>query len=382
MSFFSNFVAPVLDRLDSEMMHDRAVDALHLLEGSAPGRALIRTVGQDTLRVHDPKLQVTLAGINFTNPLCVAAGWDKQARAVRALGELGFAAVEVGTVVEQPQPGNPRPRQGIIAPGVAINCYGFNSVGMEQFGRNLRRYEDVSVRLGINIGKNKSIANEHAAETHGTLARRFCRRASYLTINVSSPNTPGLRELQDRSVLTDIVQAVVSAVAQEGVSTPVFVKIAPELELSAVDDAISVALDNKLAGIIATNTTNNADIKGKYGTRWREQMGGLSGNDAQYRALSTSKLAHIYRQTNGRLELIGSGGVFDGATALEKIFAGAKLVQVLTAIREVGPHVANRINSEILSWMEREGVRSLAEVVGSETRGDQTTASLARGINT
>ena len=378
MSFYSALVSPLLDRLDSEAMHDRAVDVLRALEGSSLGRAAIRgSVG--ATRAPSPKLRVSMAGREFPSPVCVAAGWDKQARAVRALHELGFAAVEVGTVVEEPQPGNPRPRQWVIAPGVAINCYGFNSVGMEQFDRNLRRYDGAPVRIGINIGKNKNITNDRAAETHAILARRFCQQATYLAINVSSPNTPGLRELQDKSLLSDIVQAVLGAVREQGSSTPVFVKIAPELEDGAIDDVISVAIDQKLAGIIATNTTNNPEIKGKYGARWREQMGGLSGNDAQYRELATAKLSAIYRRTGGALELIGSGGVHDGATALQKIFAGAKLVQVLTAIREVGPHVALTINREILEWMEREGVQSLAEVVGAGTRGESAPASLARG---
>lgn len=358
--FYKQIVCPVLDRLDSETMHHAAIDILHLAQSTALTRTLVQAIAGG--RITSPKLRTTVGGLTLENPLMVAAGWDKAARAVRALSLLGFAAVEIGTVPELAQPGNPKPRQWMIGDGVAINWLGFNSPGMEVVARNLESYRDLGIPIGLNLGKNKDVTDKDAAAAYARVAARLARFADYVVINVSSPNTPGLRKLQEKELLTDIVQAVRAALQTS--PKPAFVKIAPDLTNEAVDDVISVVLENNLTGIVATNTTISADIKAKYGERWKNQSGGLSGNDADYRRMSTEKIAHIYRETRGKLDIIGVGGVHDAETALEKILAGASAVQVLTAIRGVGPRVANSINAGLLKLLEQEKVNSLHDLVG------------------
>lgn len=357
-------ISPLLDRFDSETMEHRARESLHFSEYFP----LLMRLGLGVvsgLKVRDPRLRCSLAGIELENPLLLAAGWDKAGRAVRALHAMGFAGVEVGTVVPKPQPGNPRPRQWVIAPGVAINALGFNSPGMEAVAHNLERYRSDGVPIGINLGKNREVAESDAPRDYSTVARRLYRYADYFTINVSSPNTPGLRNLQDKGLLTEIVQAVLAVEDECGGRKPLFVKIAPELEFDAVNDVIDVALTNKIAGLIASNTTNRAELKARYGERWRDTPGGLSGDDPHYRKLANEQTAHIFRQTKGALTIIGVGGIKDGETAVERLRAGASALQLLTAMRGEGPRVANNINRGIVQWMDRHGVKSIRELVGA-----------------
>jgi len=287
---------------------------------------------------------------------------------------MGFGGVEIGSVLEYPQAGNPKPRQFMIGPGVALNSLGFNSAGMEVAARNLERYHSspTVIPLGVNIGKNKEISEADAPRSFAAVARRLYNEASYFVINVSSPNTPGLRKLQDRGLLAAIVQEVFAAQDGCGVRKPTFVKIAPELTPEAVDEVITVALEEGLAGILATNTTNSADIKGKYGAGWRDRPGGLSGDDTQYRTLATERVRQIYRAAGDRLAVIGLGGVKDANTALEKILAGASAVQVMTAIRGEGPRVVTKINQGIINWMTENRISSLNEIVGNERELGET----------
>jgi dihydroorotate dehydrogenase len=287
---------------------------------------------------------------------------------VRGLYELGFGAIEIGSVLELAQPGNPKPRQFVIPPGIAINSLGFNSPGMEAVAANLEAYAGLGIPVGVNIGKNKEVPDEDSPRAFAVVAHRLYEEATFFVVNVSSPNTPGLRKLQDKPQLTDIMVAVKEAILSRGPMKPTFVKIAPDLTDNAVDDVVDVVLALGLSGIIATNTTNNPDLKAKYGEKWRNVPGGLSGDDPDYRRMSTEKIRHIYRTTGGKLDIMGVGGVKDGSTALEKIKAGAKAVQVMTAIRSEGAGVANRICRELLELMEREGVKSLQELVGVEAK--------------
>ena len=311
---------------------------------------------------------LTTSEIEFDNPLLVGAGWDKAGRAVKALWQLGFAGVEVGSVLAQPQPGNPKPRQCMLTSDVALNWLGFNSPGMEVVAKNLDRYKGSEIPIGISIGKNRDVDVKDAPEAHAVVAKRLYDYTSYFAINVSSPNTPGLRKLQDKGPLTDIVQAVNGAMDEMGGRKPLFVKIAPELTNEAVNDVIEVVIDNGLTGIIATNTTEDVEIKAKYGDKWRNVTGGVSGNDEDYRKMATEKIAHIYREAGDRLEIIGVGGIKDTETALEKIKAGAKLLQIVTAIRGEGTTVAGRINGGIVEYMEKDGIKNLSEIVGIEAR--------------
>jgi len=361
-----NLICPILDRLDSETMHHAAVNALHLAQSTAVSRLAIRYLGAGGARVIDRRLNTNVGGVFFDNPTIVAAGWDKPAKAVRGLYELGFGGVEIGSVLEFAQPGNPKPRQFMIAEGVAVQSLGFNSPGMEAVAANLENYHGLNIPIGINIGKNKDVPESDAPRAYAVVAKRLYHDAAYFVINVSSPNTPGLRKLQDRSFLVEIIKAVKEAILSRGEMKPCFVKIAPELTTEALDEVIEVVSGESLAGIIASNTTINPTIKGKYGKQ--DLPGGLSGDDPDYRKLTTEQVKHIFRTTAGKLDIVGVGGVKDGATALEKIRAGAKAIQVMTAIRSEGASVARKICLELLQAIEREGAASLSDLVGLDTR--------------
>ncbi len=232
----------------------------------------------------------------------------------------------------------------------------------------MHEYKGTGIPVGISLGKNREVPAKDAPQAHAVVAERLYEHAAYFAINVSSPNTPGLRALQDKGPLADIVQAVNAVMESMGGRKPLFVKIAPELSLEAVDDVIGVVLDHGLSGIIATNTTTDPEIKAIYGERWRTQDGGVSGDDPTFRAMATAKVAHIYRTTKGTITIIGVGGVKDAPTALEKIKAGATVVQVVTGIRGEGTTVAGRINRGIAAYMENEGVHTIRELVGIESR--------------
>src|SRR5579864_7047140 len=254
---YKELVIPLLGKLDSENWHVRAREALHLAEATPSTLKLLELFADHHHRFTDERLRVVLGGIAFDNPVIVGAGWDKVGRAVKALYTLGFAGVEVGSVLAYAQEGNPRPRQFIMSPGVALNRLGFNTPGMDAVARNLERYQRSGIPIGISLGKNRAVEAKDAAEAHAVVARKLYDAAAYFAINVSSPNTPGLRELQDKGPLTEIVQAVHEAMDGLGARKPLFVKIDPELTDQAVDEVIQVVVDNKLTGIIATNTTIN-----------------------------------------------------------------------------------------------------------------------------
>lgn len=363
---YKEVISPILSRLDSETWHVRARKMLHVAEFVPLGMTAVELCANQGRRVENEKLEGYLGNIFLENPLLVGAGWDKVGKAVRGLWHLGFAGVGVGSVLARPQDGNPKPRQFMLNSGVALNRLGFNSPGMEAVAINLeslkRRY--TAAIIGISIGKNKDVSDKDAPQAHAVVAQRLCEYGDYFVINVSSPNTPGLRKLQDKGPLTDIIQAVNEAMAMGYYRKSLFVKIAPDLTLGAVDDVIQVAIDNSLLGLIAANTTINSDIKGKYGEEWRNAPGGLSGDDEDFRRMSTAMIAHIYKQAGHKLEIIGVGGVKDTQTALEKIKAGAKALQVVTAIRGEGPGVAKKINQGLVNYLEKEGVKNIGELVG------------------
>jgi dihydroorotate dehydrogenase len=356
---YKEVVSHLLDNLDSETWHLNAREALHFAEASPFTLKLLEQFAHERKRFTDKRLQVVLGGIEFDNPLVVGAGWDKEGRAIKGLHALGFAGVEVGSVLAYPQAGNSKPRQFMIGPGVSLNSLGFPSLGMEAVAQNLERYRDSGIPVGISLGINKGIKEKDAPEAHAVVARRLYEYAAYFAINVSSPNTPGLRELQNKTSLTDIVQAI---------RKPTFIKISPDLTKEAIDEVIRVVTDNDLAGIIATNTTIRPEIKETYGPRWKNIPGGLGGSNPEFRHLSTETIAHVYRETKGAMEIIGIGGVNSAETALEKFKAGAKIIQLVTAIREEGTSLPGRINSGLIDYMDREGIQNLEEIRGSNIK--------------
>lgn len=364
---YKGIVSPILDRLDSETWHVRAREALHVAESTPFTLKLLEQFADQRERFTDERLHVVVGGIEFENPVMVGAGWDKAGRAVQALHALGFSGVEVGSVLAYPQPGNDKPRQFMMGPGVALNRLGFNSLGMDAVANNLERYRGSGIPIGISIGKNKLIPNKAAPEMHAEVVKRLYPYASYIALNVSSPNTPGLRGLQEKGELTDNVEACNATMDEMGGRIPFFVKIAPDLEEEAVDDIIQVVADNGMTGIIDGNTTIQSVLKAKYGERWRNEAGGLSGDDKDFRKMVTKQIAHIYRETGGKMEIIGIGGVKNAVTALEKIQAGARVVQIVTAIRGEGPAVAGRVNRGLVQYMERDGIKNIGELVGAQS---------------
>lgn len=383
MSIHKKIISPILDRLDSEYMHTKAREALRFAAENTFG---VGTQILSKFAYHDPRLHISIEGMEFANPVLVGAGWDKYGEAVQGLLALGFGGVEVGTVPQHPQSGNPKPRQFMVANGVAVNRLGFNSPGMDKVAHILDKYNGKDLPIGISLGQNKDVTPDHAAEAHARVLDRLYKYGKYFVINVSSPNTPGLRGLQSKKPLTEIVKAVQKVMKANGKMKPIFVKIAPDLGTSAIDDVIDVVKETGISGIIATNTTLDAKYKGNYVVNdkrlprldesgkkrnWGMEMGGLSGDDADYRKRATEIIRYIYTQARKKgvkLVIIGVGGVKDGPTAVEKIKAGASLVQVVTAIRGEGPAVAGNINRGIVKEMERLGLKHVEELVGYDSK--------------
>jgi dihydroorotate dehydrogenase len=362
---YQGCVSPALDRIGhSETMHQVARELLHLAEQNP--RLLKITerllIGE---RFEDERLRVMLGGIEIENPVLVGAGWDKDGRSVRGLYTLGFAGVEVGSVLTYRQEGNSKPRQVIVAPGVAINWLGLPSPGMRVVARNLERYRvDNNTLKGISVAKNSNRPEQDAPQAFAEVVNLLYPYAAYFALNISCPNLPGEPRLQNKDQLTDIIQAVVQTMGRHGGQKPTFIKIPPDIDLTVVDGFIDVVITQGLTGLIATNTTNNLDLKARYGPKYRREVGGLSGDDPDFRQMATEKVAHIHHVAGNRLEIIGVGGVKDAQTALEKISAGARVVQVVTAVRGEGPTVARDINRGIIRWMESEGISSIDEIVG------------------
>lgn len=310
-------------------------------------------------RIEDDRLRTEVAGLNFENPLMVGAGWDKRGWAVDGLYELGFAGTEVGSVLVHPQKGNPRPRL-FYENGVGLNRLGFNSKGMEAVAGYLEAQKRPGV-VGISLGKNKLTPDDQAPWAHAEVAERLYNYGDYFVINVASPNTPGLRNLLNAKPLTEIVQAVKLATGGK----PLFIKTTVDLALDDLDEILQVCTDEE-AGIIDSNTTIDEVIKQTYG--WTGQMGGVSGADPTLRQRATERMKHITRTTRGtNIGRIGVGAINDIESALERIKAGAQVLQIVTGIRQHKGHIAHDINQGLLRSMERDGVKYVAEYVGVDT---------------
>jgi dihydroorotate dehydrogenase len=308
-----------------------------------------------------PILGQRLWGRDFPNPIGIAAGFDKDARAPNALLRLGFGFVEVGTVTPLPQPGNPKPRVFRLDDDHAlINRMGFNSSGLDRVTARLRRRHSGVGIVGLNLGRNRDSVDALADYALGV--RRAAPVADYLVVNVSSPNTPGLRALQARAMLQELLIAVQAAREESGARAPLLVKVAPDLSPPECEDIAAVALSVRIDGIVVANTTvaRPADLKG----RAAREAGGLSGRPLFAR--STALLAEIYRLTDGRLPLIGVGGVASAADAYAKIRAGASLVQLYTALVFAGPALLGQIKIGLADFLRRDGFSSVGEAVGAD----------------
>ena len=334
--FYEKLIRPALFRLDSEKAHELGVDALALLARLAPlSRAL-----EAVTRLRAPCARpVEAFGLKFPNAVGLAAGFDKNARAWPAAAALGFGHVEIGTVTALAQPGNPRPRMfRYPAQEAVINRMGFNNEGSEAVAARLATQPGPGARripLGVNLGKSKAADLERATEDYLASFARLADFADYLVLNVSSPNTPGLRQLQDESRLRELLAAVTAANCARSRRVPLLLKIAPDLTWPQIDAVLGVVAEFALDGLIATNTT--LARPGFFGGV--NEAGGLSG--APVRRRSTEIINYIARATGGRLPLIGVGGITDIAGAAEKLDAGATLVQVYTGMIYRGPFFAH-----------------------------------------
>ncbi len=349
--------------MDPEAAHHRTMKALNGALASGRVRRLI----QKRTTISDPRLQTTLWDIDFPNPLGMAAGFDKDGRYFNALGALGFGHVEVGTVTGQPQEGNPRPRLfRLVEDEALLNRMGFNNQGSAALAGRLQQ-GPIEPILGINLGKSKVVPLEDAVDDYGASLKRLHRYARYIVINVSSPNTPGLRRLQGKAMLQDLLGQLQELNMRLGISTgmgrkPLLVKISPDLSSGALEDVLSVVEEESLDGIIATNTTISREDLESPGVD-ELGAGGISGRPLTRR--SCEMVAQIYERVQKTIPIIGVGGVFDAADAWAMLEAGASMVQIWTGFVYGGPLIVRDILSGILEKMEERGFHSISEVVGT-----------------
>ena len=350
ISLFERLLRPLLHALDPEDAHGLTIQMLKL----APPLP----------RAHDDKrLAMRVFGLNFPNPVGMAAGFDKNAEVPDALLRAGFGFVEVGTITPLPQPGNPRPRLfRLDTDEGVINRLGFNSQGADAVLRRLAARASAGGIVGINVGANRNTPDRVA--DYVRLIERFASVASYVTVNISSPNTPGLRDLQQAAMLDDLLVRVVDArerVTAKAGPTPVLLKIAPDLSLPALDDVVGIARSRRVDGMIVGNTTV-ARPPGLRDAATAKETGGLSGRPLF--PLATRILAETYVRVEGVFPLIGAGGIDSGAAAVAKFRAGASLIQLYSALVFRGLGLVAEIKAALLDALTRDNLPSLTELVG------------------
>lgn len=344
-----HLLKPALFALDSETGHRLAIRALAAL----PLRAPQPTGGP---------LAIKVAGLRFPNPVGVAAGFDKDAEVPDALLGLGFGFTEVGSITPLPQVGNPKPRLfRLVEDHAVINRMGFNNAGGAAALARLRARAGRHGIVGVNIGANKDSTDRIA--DYAVMAKMMAPVSSYLCVNVSSPNTPGLRALQDEGALSALIDAVVAARAEAecDVLPPIFLKVAPDLEPADIDAIARIAIDKQLGALVVSNTTI---ARPQLRSHHAEEAGGLSG--APLRTLATERLRDFRKATGGAIPLVGVGGIASAKHAWERIRAGASLVQLYSAMVYEGPGLGARIVHGLEVLMRRDGFATIAEAVGSE----------------
>jgi dihydroorotate dehydrogenase len=321
-----------------EAIHYRAMAALQKAYKLPPLRALMKQY----FSVRDKRLERTLWGITFPNPVGLGAGFDKDARWVDELATLGFGFVEIGTVTPRPQPGNPAPRLfRLPADSALINRMGFNNGGAEPAAVRLKHRRE-RIIIGGNIGKNKDTPNEEAVADYEAAFRALHEVVDYFVVNVSSPNTPGLRALQDKEPLTALLRRLKAINATYTHPRPILLKIAPDLTEGQLNDIVGIVRETELDGIVATNTTiDRSSLRTPGEEVERIGAGGLSGKPLRQRA--TEVVRYIHEASGGQIPIIAVGGIFTAEDALEKLQAGAALVQVYTGFIYEGPGIARAI---------------------------------------
>ncbi len=365
-----------LVKTEPEWLHKQTIGSLNWLSKASyyPYTNWLNSLLQQYLCLNDPRLEQTILGMKFPNPLGLAAGFDKDGVGANIWHNFGFGFAELGTVTYHPQPGNPPPRLfRLPLDQAALNRMGFNNAGAVAMAARLKEGKDklnypIPIPIGINLGKSKITPLELAAQDYLESFRLLKDLGDYFVVNVSSPNTPGLRSLQDATMLSQILDVL------QGENTgkkPIFVKIAPDLEWEAISDIMAIAQSYNLAGLIATNTTISREglqtqIIEKTGKSPQEEAGGISGRPVRDR--STEVIRFIHQQSQGQIPIIGVGGIFTAEDAWEKITAGACLIQTYTGWIYEGPMMVSRILTGLLTKLEENGLNSISEAVGAGDR--------------
>lgn len=376
MDIYKSVFRPILFsglKAEPELLHHQVMQILRWLAENKqnPLASLISAYFQQTCCLSDERLKQPLWGLSFSNPIGLAAGYDKNGEALGVWSNFGFGFAEIGTVTLEAQPGNPRPRLFRLPTDLAIlNRMGFNNQGAAAMAKrfSLLAKEKIveKIPIGINLGKSKVTPLEKAAADYLGSFRLLKEWGDYFVVNVSSPNTPGLRSLQESIQLATIFDAI----QQENQGQkPLLVKIAPDLDWEAIAQIIELVKTYQLSGIIATNTTISRDglktkIVDKTGKSIKEEAGGISG--APLRQRSTEIIRFIWKQTRGTLTIIGSGGIFTAEDAWEKIIAGASLIQVYTGLIYEGPWMIRRLNEGLLQKLSARGLSNISQAVGLE----------------
>lgn len=341
-------IKPLLFQFDPEKVHYFVTRNLKRFNRFPGGAAISRMLWD----LEDKRLEKEVFGLKFNNPVGLAAGFDKNAEMIFEMGNLGFGFVEVGTVTPLPQPGNLKPRMFRLPPDKAlINRMGFNNQGVDVAAERIAAYRRDAKKsqkgliIGGNIGKNKVTPNEEAVNDYIKCFDRLFDVVDYFVVNVSSPNTPGLRALQEKEPLTHILNTLQQRNSKNGINRPILLKIAPDLTNEQLDDIVDIVKETKIAGIIATNTTIVRE--GLESEKLSGETGGLSGKPLTTR--STEVIRYLSRKSNDAFPIIGVGGIHSPEDAMEKLKAGASLIQLYTGFIYEGPGLIKRINKKILS---------------------------------
>lgn len=346
------------------MIWQKLASFIKFLPGEASHQLAIRALSTGiSPRYSCVQLPREVAGLHFPNPVGLAAGFDKNAKAMAGCFALGFGSVEIGTVTPLPQPGNPKPRVFRLPEDNAfINRYGFNSHGMEVVASRLSKWRKTRLAdqiIGVNIGANK--ASENKVNDYYIACLRLAELVDYITINISSPNTFGVRDLQRSAPLKKIIKSVKCALVEKKLVKPIFVKLSPDLNKRDLSSAIEVMISEGVSGVIISNTTiSRAELKN---IKNREQDGGLSGKPL-FR-LSCEKLLDAYSLAEGEITFVGVGGISNVKDAYIKILLGADILQLYSSLALIGPHIANQINTGLAKICKGEGLQNLEEICGS-----------------
>lgn len=335
---YKSIIRPILFRFDPERVHHFTFGSISFLNKIPGVSALIRSIYQ----LNNPKLEREVFGLKFKNPVGLAAGLDKDAKIYNELDNFGFGFIEIGTITPKPQIGNPKKRLFRLKEDAGIiNRMGFNNSGVEVAVQRLKKNK--GVLIGGNIGKNKDTPNENAVEDYKICFHALYDYVDYFVVNVSSPNTPNLRELQDKEPLTQLLSTLQTLNQQKNQPKPILLKIAPDLTDEQLLDIIDIVSETKIAGVIATNTTISRD---GLQSENKKETGGLSGQPLKHR--STEVIRFLHEKSHGAFPIIGVGGIHSAEDAMEKLNAGASLVQIYTGFIYEGPKLIKAINKALL----------------------------------